>query len=230
VLVHGAWADGSSWSPVTERLQRQGCTVIAPANRLRGLAADSAYLASALESIDGPVVLVGHSYGGMVISNAATSDPDVKALVFVAAFAPAAGESIESLSAAVPGSQITPDALDFRHYPLPGGTEGTDAYVKAGEFRRIFAADLPRQDTAVLAATQRPIELHALGEPSGPPAWTAIPSWYLVASQDQVIPADGQRFMAHRADARTVEVRASHLVPLSKPEAVSSLILSAARR
>ena len=227
VLVHGAWADASSWNEVTAQLQHRGYTVIAPANPLRGLASDSAYLDSVLTSLEGPVVLVGHSYGGMVITNAANNHPNVKALVYIAAFAPDVGESIESLSAAVPGSLITPAVLDFRHYPMPDGTEGTDVYVKADEFRRVFAADLPKKTTAVLASTQRPIELAALGGASGAPAWTSIPSWYLVATKDQVIPADGQRLMAHRAHATTVEVRSAHLVTISRPDAVVSIIESA---
>lgn len=192
VLVHGAFADASSWNKVAARLQGAGYPVIAPANPLRDLAGDSAYLSSIVSTIDGPVVLVGHSYGGAVISNAATGHPNVKALVFIAAFAPEEAESALDLTGKFPGSQL-PTSLITRQYPLPGGGTGTDAYIDPAAFRAAFAADLPARDTALMAATQRPAALAALGSPSGPPAWKTIPSWYLVAGADQAIPPAAQR-------------------------------------
>ncbi|MEU7860582.1 alpha/beta hydrolase [Nonomuraea sp. NPDC049141] len=229
VLVHGAFADASSWNKVVARLQGAGYPVIAPANPLRDLAGDSAYLSSIVSSIDGPVILVGHSYGGAVISNAATGHPNVKALVFIAAFAPEEAESALDLTGKFPGSQL-PTSLITRQYPLPGGGTGTDAYIAPAAFHAAFAADLPARDTALMAATQRPAALAALGSPSGAPAWKTIPSWYLVAGADQAIPPAAQRFMAQRAGARTSEVgEASHVIMISRPDATTAVITAAAR-
>jgi pimeloyl-ACP methyl ester carboxylesterase len=226
VLVHGAWADGSSWAAVIRRLQRRGYTVAAPPNPLRGLAADSAYLGAFLHTISGPVVLVGHSYGGAVITNAAADAPNVKALVYVSAFAPDEGESLLQLVSAQPGSALAPAAFDT--VPIPGGGGDVDLYVKPSVFPQAFANDLPEWKAAVLAATQRPLAASAAAEPSGPPAWKTIPSWYLVASDDHVLPAAEQRFMAARAHARTVEIAASHLSMISRPRDVTRLIEAAA--
>lgn len=223
VLVHGAFADASGWDAVTRRLQARGYTVIAPANPLRGLASDAAQLRSALDTIEGPIVLVGHSYGGMVATNAATGHPGVSALVYVAAFAPDAGESVGSLSALNPGSGVKPENLVIR----PTAT-GADGYIAPGLFHDVFAADLPRQTTAVMAAGQRPADLALLGEPSGAPAWSSIPSWYLVAKKDGVIPPATQRFMAQRAGSTTVEVNSSHVAMMSQPERTTNLIVAAA--
>ncbi|MEO3853666.1 alpha/beta hydrolase [Acrocarpospora sp. B8E8] len=229
VLVHGAFADASSWNEVIARLQIAGYPVIATANPLRDLSGDSAYLSSIVSTIPGPVVLVGHSYGGAVISNAATGHSNVKALVFIAAFAPDQGESGLDLSGKYPGS-LLPTSLITREFPLPGGGTGTDAYINPAKFRAAFAADLPARDTALMAATQRPASLAALGTPSGAPAWKNIPSWYLVAGADQAIPAAAQWFMAKRAGARTSEVKgASHLVMISHSDTTAALIAAAAR-
>ncbi|MEU6781228.1 alpha/beta hydrolase [Nonomuraea angiospora] len=229
VLVHGAFADASSWNKVVARLQGAGYPVIAPANPLRDLAGDAAYLSSIVSTIDGPVILVGHSYGGAVISNAAIGHPNVKALVFVAAFAPEEAESALDLTGKFPGSRL-PTSLITRQYPLPGGGTGTDAYIDPAAFHAAFAADLPARDTALMAATQRPAALAALGSPSGPPAWKTIPSWYLVAGADQAIPPAAQRFMAERAGAHTSEVRdASHVIMISRADATTALITAAAR-
>ncbi len=222
VLVHGAWADASGWNEVTNRLQRGGFTVIAPANPLRGLASDAAYLSSILATISGPTVLVGHSYGGMVISNAATGNPNVKALVYIAAFAPDAGESLGSLGAMNPGSELDPTTLLFRPHP-----SGLDVYIAPAAFREVFAADVKASTAAVMAAAQRPIDATVLGEPSGEPAWKAIPAWYMVATQDHAIPPATERFMAQRAGATTIEVNTSHVAMISKPGAVADLILEA---
>jgi pimeloyl-ACP methyl ester carboxylesterase len=231
VLVHGAWADGSSWSSVVRRLQRHGYTVDVPANPLRGLTSDAAYLASYLQTVSGPVVLVGHSYGGAVITNAATGDPDVEALVYIDAFAPDEGETVVQLANARPGSAIGGDpATVFDAVPIPSAPAGdVDLYVKKPVFLDAFANDLPRETGRVLAAVQRPVALSALLTPSGVPAWKTIPSWYFLGTADNVIPPAEQRFMARRANAKTVAVRTSHLPMVSRPGAVTRLIRRAAR-
>ena len=223
VLVHGAFADASGWIGVTERLQRRGYTVIAPANPLRNLAGDAAYLASILASIRGPVVLVGHSYGGMVITNAATTALNVKALVYIAAFGPDIGDSALTLQTKNPGSMLTTDALVLRPY-----VAGVDAYIAPALFREVFCADLPAKTAAVMGASQRPIDLAALVQPSGLAAWRRIPSWYLVARQDHAIPPVTERFMARRMGAHTVEIDSSHVAMTSHPDAVSDLVIAAA--
>ncbi|MFC9325590.1 alpha/beta fold hydrolase [Kitasatospora sp. NPDC057015] len=228
VLVHGAFADSSGWSPVIARLRHDGYPVIAAANPLRGLDSDSAYVSSLLAAVPGPVVLVGHSYGGEVITNAAVGHENVKALVYVAAFAPAEGESGLALTGLNPGSRLGA-ALVVRPYAVAGGG-GADGYVDPAQFRAVMAADLRAADTELLAAEQRPVDLAALQAPSGVPAWRTIPSWYLVAGADQAIPAATEKFMAERAGARTVVVEdASHLVMLSHPGQVENLIVQAAR-
>jgi pimeloyl-ACP methyl ester carboxylesterase len=231
VLVHGAWADSGSWDQVVARLQRQGYRVVAFPTPLRGLPDDSAYLAAFLQSVGGRIVLVGHSYGGAVITNAATGNLDVKALVYVDAFLPAQGETIAQLVGAQPGSCVAGDPTQiFDLVPYPGAPPGAvDAYVKQSVFPSCFANDLPARKAAVLAATQRPASTVILGQPSGPPAWADIPSWALVGTADRVIPPATQLAMAERAHARIVTVKASHLPMVSRPEAVTRLILAAAR-
>ena len=234
VLVHGAWADASGWNDVSKRLQRDGYTVIAPANPLRGLASDVAYLGSILDTIEGPVILVGHSYGGAVVTNAAAGRPNVKALVYIAAFIPDAGEDLGTLIGRYPGSQIVPPGypganLIPRPYPLPGGGTGIDTYIDAGAFRRIFAADVDAGIVVAMAAGQRPFEAHILEEQSQTAAWRTIPSWALVAKADNVIGTDNVRFMAQRANAEIVEIDASHAVMVSRPGVVVELIQAAAR-
>jgi pimeloyl-ACP methyl ester carboxylesterase len=223
VLVHGAFADASGWNDVTERLQDRGYAVLATANPLRSVASDSAYLRSILDTIEGPIVLVGHSYGGFVLTNAAVDHPGVQALVYIAAFAPDVAETVGGLSALNPGSLLGPETLVVR--PHPGGADG---YINPAVFRDIFAADLPRHVTDVMAASQRPADVGTLFQPSGPPAWETIPSWYVVASQDHTIPPATQRFMAQRAEATTVEIRSSHVVMMSHPEQVTAVIEQAA--
>jgi len=223
VLVHGGWADASSWDAVAQRLEEDGYTVIAPANPLRGVQSDSAYLASVLATISGPIVLVAHSYGGVLITNAATGNPNVKALVYIAAFAPDQGETVGQILAMNPGSEAAPPNLTFRPYP-----GGVDVYITPSAFHDVFCADVPADTAAVMAATQRPIEAAALGEPSGAPAWKTIPSWYLVASNDHAIPPATERFMAKRAGATTVEIRSSHVAMISHPDVVTDFILEAA--
>ncbi len=229
VLVHGAFADASGWGGVITRLEERGYTVLAPANPLRGVATDSAYIASVLATISGPIVLVGHSYGGEVITNAATGSPNVKALVYIAAFAPDAGESAGGILAQFPGSMLTPANLILRPFPQPDGTTGTDAYINPTVFREAFCADCSADTAAVMAAAQRPAALATLSEPSGVPAWKTIPSWYLVANQDHAIPPAAERFMAARMHAQTVQINSSHAAMVTHPGAVTDLILSAAK-
>ncbi|MFD8390847.1 alpha/beta fold hydrolase [Streptomyces sp. NPDC059680] len=228
VLVHGAFADASSWNGVIKRLQRDGYPVVAPANPLRGLASDSEYIHSFVKSIHGPVVLVGHSYGGAVISQAAVDDAQVKALVYIAAFTPEKGESALELSNKFPGSTLGP-TLNSVPFPLPGGGTGTDLYIKADKFHDQFAADVPTSVTDLMAATQRPVAASALGEKATTAAWKTIPSWDLITTQDKNIPPAAQRFMAQRAHTHTVEIKASHAVSVSHPGAVTALIEQAAR-
>lgn len=229
VLVHGAFADASGWSGVVTRLQDEGYPVIAPANPLRSVAGDATYLRSVLASIDGPVILVGHSYGGVVITNAATGNPNVKALVYVAAFGPDQGESVGDLTGKFPGSMLTPENLVIRPYSTSATDTGLDGYINPTVFRSVFCADVPKGQAAVMAATQRPGALATLGEPSGAPAWKTIPSWYVVARQDNAIPPDAERFMAERMGAYTVEVNASHVAMISHPSLVADLIFRADR-
>jgi len=224
VLVHGAFADASGWNDVTRRLQQDDYTVIATANPLRSVDSDAAYLESILDTIDGPVVLVGHSYGGFVMTNAAAEDPDIEALVYVAAFAPAAGETVEALTGMNPGSGLV-DPANLVVRPNGGSADG---YINPETFRDIFAADLPRHVTEVMAASQRPADLGTLRQPSGTPAWETIPSWYVVASEDRTIPAATQRFMAQRAGATTIEIGSSHVVMMSHAKQVTDVIENAA--
>jgi pimeloyl-ACP methyl ester carboxylesterase len=228
VFVHGGWADSSSWNQEITNLERRDYTVIAPADPLRDLASDAAYIRSVLQTISGPIVLVGHSYGGAVITNAAVGVPNVKALVYIAAFAPDKGESLVQLVTMNPGSHIGPATLDFRPYPLPDGGTGTDLYIKKSAFHDAFAADLPLQMTDQMQAGQRPFANAAFMAPSDDPAWKTIPSWYMVATQDHAIPPATERFMAQRAHASTVEVDSSHVAMISQPEATTRLILDAA--
>jgi pimeloyl-ACP methyl ester carboxylesterase len=225
VLEHGAWADGSSWSGVVTRLQKDGYTVDVPPNPLRGLDSDSAYLASYLATVPGPIVLVGHSYGGFVTTNAATGDKNVKALVYVDAYIPAQGDTLNSLTSQFPGSQITPAALNF--VSSPGGV--TDVYIKPALFRSILANDLPARQAAELAATQRPIAASTLTDVSGPPAWASIPSWAVIGTADHAIPPAAQEFMAARAHATVTRINASHLSLISHPGTVANVIEEAAR-
>jgi pimeloyl-ACP methyl ester carboxylesterase len=235
VLEHGAWADGSSWTGEIQRLQADGFTVHAPPNPLRGLANDSDTLADFLSTISGPIILVGHSYGGMIITNAATGNPNVKALVYVNAFIPAQGETAFGLTAAQPGSCVG-SANAFNAVPYPGAGAGDfDTYLKAGPdlpypgFGQCFANGLPAGEAAVLAATQRPIAFSAGSDPSGVPGWLTIPSWSLIGTADHVIPPAEQLFMSQRAKAHITEINAGHLSLISNPGAVTRVIIAAAQ-
>jgi pimeloyl-ACP methyl ester carboxylesterase len=226
VLVHGAFAESASWDRVIRHLEDARHDVIAAPNPLRGLAADAQSVTDLVSTLDGPVVLVGHSYGGAVITNVDANAGEITGLVYVAAFAPEPGESANSLAQRFPGSTLG-DAL--RAVPRSNGT--TDLYIAAEVFHDQFAADVPAAEAAWMAATQRPVTLEALQAPSGDrPLWKQVPSWYLVAGQDRNIPAALQHFMAHRAGARrTVELpTASHGGAVSHPEATARLILESA--
>jgi pimeloyl-ACP methyl ester carboxylesterase len=226
VLLHGAWASSGNWDAVTALLQADGYTVDVPPNPLQGLPYDSAYLADFLHSISGPIVLVGHSYGGAVITNAATGDSQVKALVYVDAFAPAQGQTLAQLLAAYPGSCAVPANLTV--VPFPGAQAGDgDAYITQSVFPSCMANGLPAREAQVLAATQEPIALSALTQPTGVPAWETIPSWAVVGTADHAIPLALQLAMARNAHARITEINAPHLSMVSDPGAVFSVILQA---
>jgi pimeloyl-ACP methyl ester carboxylesterase len=231
VLVHGAWANTASWSGVIARLEAEGYTADAPPNPLHSLNGDAATIADFLHTIKGPIVLVGHSYGGAVITNAATGNPQVKALVYVDAFAPAKGESALGLDSSKPGSALgAGPAKVFNFVPYPGAPKG-DAllYVKPAVFEQAFANGLPAREGAVLAATQAPVAYSALTAPSGTPAWKTIPSWYVLGTIDRAIPPAIQLFMARRIHAHITRVHAGHLSMIADPAAVAKVITAAAR-
>jgi pimeloyl-ACP methyl ester carboxylesterase len=229
VLVHGAFADAGSWGAVTDRLLSAGVRVLAPVNPLRGLASDSAYIASVITQIDGPVLAVGHSYGGAVITNAAASSPNVVGLVFVAAFAPDQGETLTEVEGTSRDSALG-SALLFRQFPTgPNGDSATELYVNPQAFRAVFAGDLPDAQAAVLGASQRPVAASAFDEKTGVAAWKKLPSWAVVATGDKAAGADVILSMAKRANAEITELDGSHLVMLSQPAAVTEVILHALR-
>jgi pimeloyl-ACP methyl ester carboxylesterase len=226
VLVHGAFADASSWNGVVELLQADGVTVIAPANPLRGIAFDSAYIAGVLQQTAGPLLAVGHSYGGAVLSNAATQAENVVGLVYVAAFAPDEGEVLGEVTAGSRDSVLN-TALIPLHYPTGDGETAVEFAIDPTKFRDAFAADLPAEQTAVMAATQRPVAEAAFAERSGPPAWKRLPCWAAVASADTAAGTDVIHSMAERADAKITELEGSHVIMISQPQAVTDVILAA---
>ena len=231
VLVHGAWADGSSWNAVSVELQSQGFTVLTPPNLLRGVAGDAAYVASFLaQRTTGPVVLVGHSYGGVVITNAGTGGGDVKALVYVNAFIPEIGESVFDILGGSGSALDVPDpttVLDLAGYP--GAPEGdVEAFLKPSTVHEAFAQDLTEADRWLIAASQRPIALGANVGPTETAAWKSIPSWAVIGTEDRVIPPATQRSMAERAGATITEVEASHVSMVSHPDVTIDAILAAA--
>jgi pimeloyl-ACP methyl ester carboxylesterase len=232
VLVHGAWADGSSWSGEVSLLQHKGYTVDVAPNPLRGVASDSDYLKSYLSTIKGPIVLVGHSYGGFVTTNAATGNPNVKALVYVDAFIPDQGESVASLAKGS-GSVVEPALTDptkvFNLVPFPGAPSGVgDSYVLPSVFVPGFTGDMPLGQAETLAASQMPLATSAFGEQSGVPAWKTIPSWAVVGTKDMVIPEKGQMAMAGRANAQVTTVDGPHLTLILHPQQVTDVIVKAA--
>ena len=225
VLVHGAWADASSWNGVIAQLQDDGHAVAAIPNQLRSLSGDAAYVAAYLDTIPGPVVLVGHSYGCAVITNAATGHENVRALVFVDGFAPDEGEAVTPLAG--PDSALSvadpTTVFDFVPATLPP-TPSTDLYLKPSTFLRSFANGLSVSEAQVLVASQRPATLGALSEPSGVPAWRTIPSWYLIGAQDHIIPPAAEQAMAERAGSIVTYFDAGHLGLISDPKSVTAVI------
>jgi pimeloyl-ACP methyl ester carboxylesterase len=228
VLVHGDWADASSWNDVITPLQDRGFTVVAPPNTLRGPSQDAPYLASYLQTIPGPIVLVAHSYGGFVITNAATGNPNVKALVYIDAFAPDENETALDLVGST--TSCVNDDGAFNAVPFSGGLDlylHWEADPPYAGFRQCFANGVDEQTARLLAAGQRPASAAQFDDPSGVPAWKTIPSWALLGTRDHVIPPALQEAMYERADARITRVRAGHLTPITRPGAVVRVILSA---
>ncbi|SNS82768.1 MULTISPECIES: alpha/beta fold hydrolase [Pseudomonas] len=227
VLVHGAFADSSSWNGVVKILEKDGYPVIAAANPLRSVKSDGASVSALLTSIKSPVVLVGHSYGGNVITEAANDHANVKALVYVSAFAPDKGESAAELAGKFPGSTLGPTLAE----PVALASGGKDLYIKQAKFRDQFAADVPAAQAALMAAEQRPVTEAALNEKSGEAAWKHIPSWFIYGDKDKNIPPQAMVFMAKRAKAKgeVVVKGASHVVMVSNPGPVARLIEKAAQ-
>ncbi|MEU7820274.1 alpha/beta hydrolase [Catellatospora sp. NPDC049133] len=226
VLVHGAFAESASWSGVVQRLRERSIDVVAVANPLRSVHGDAAYVRDVIAAISGPVVLVGHSYGGMVITEAAAGSDKVSGLVYVCAFAPDHGESAIELSGRFPGSTL---GQALTAYPVSTG--GNELAIRRDVFHQQFAADVPAERAAVMYATQRPVTELALttGLPATAPAWASIPSWFVIGDADLCIPAELQRFLANRAGAKSVrEVPgASHAISVSQPDAVAAAIIEA---
>jgi pimeloyl-ACP methyl ester carboxylesterase len=228
VLVHGAFADSSSWNGVIAQLRADGYPVVGVANPLRGLHGDAEFLRGVLDSVDGPIVIAGHSYGGSVMSVAADGNPKVRALVYIASFLLDEGESTGELAGKFPGNELGPA---LRPVPV-GGPDGqmvNDLYIQQDRFREVFAADVPPEVADLMAVTQRPVVADALQGKAARAAWKTIPSWTMVTLQDLAVPAQSQRFMAERARSDTVEIDASHAVTVSQPGAVAELIEAAAQ-
>jgi pimeloyl-ACP methyl ester carboxylesterase len=226
VLVHGAFADASSFNGVIERLQAQGVPVVAVANPLRGIASDSAYVASVFNQTPGPVLAVGHSYGGAVITNAATQADNVVGLVYVAAFAPDEGEALGETEAGSKDS-ILNSALVPHQYPTANGDTATEFAIDPAKAQEAFAADVPDKQAALIGATQRPVAEAAFSEPNGAPAWKRLPSWAVVATGDKAAGTDVIRSQAQRAGADITELEGSHVIMISQPQAVTDVILQA---
>jgi pimeloyl-ACP methyl ester carboxylesterase len=229
VLVHGAFADASGWGEAVERLMAAKVPVLAIANPLRGIRADAAYVASVISQISGPVLAVGHSYGGAVITNAGSMAGNVVGLVYVAAFAPDEGESLQEIEGRSRDS-ILPPALRQTDYPVaPGGEVMGELYIDPMLFHEAFAADLPERRTAAMAVSQRPVSVAAFSEKTSQPAWKKLPSWAVVATGDKAAGTDVVLSMAQRAGAEITEVDASHVPMMSSPDVVAEVILKAAQ-
>jgi pimeloyl-ACP methyl ester carboxylesterase len=226
VLVHGAFADASGWAAVTRKLQHDGYTVLAPANPLQGLATDTTYLRDVLKTVSGPIVLVGHSYGGAVITDASAGNPNIAALVYINAYALDAGETAMQANS-LGGAPPTPLLTSLKPIPMANGT--VEVYIDPAKYHHVFAQDLSYRDTTVMATAQRPAALAALTDPSTTPGWKTIPTWYLASSHDRTISPVAELAMARRAHAHTVEIDSSHVAMISHPKAVTRLILAAAR-
>jgi pimeloyl-ACP methyl ester carboxylesterase len=225
VLVHGALSDASIWDGVIARLQADGISVLAPALAMRNLDEDAAYLRAIVDTIDGPVVLAGHSYGGTVISHPALQSDRIKGLVYVAAFQPEAGESTGALNYQSPGSRLGEQTILVRPYP-----GGSDVYLRPEAFAEVYAADLDPATAAVMAAAQRPIDAAVLDQSfAGSPTWAHNPSWTLISTDDRSLPPEAMRWMSQRAGSVVVEVATSHAAPVARPAEVASLIRQAVR-
>ncbi len=227
ILVHGAFAESASWDGVIDRLLQAGHPVIAAPNPLRSIAADAAAVSDVVRSIEGPVALAAHSYGGAVISNVDPDAGEIVGLIYLNGFAPGTGESCFELAGKFPGSMLGEATLR----PVPRGDGTTDLFINLDSFHDVFCPDVPAEQAVRMAATQRPATQEALVEPSGErPLWKELPSWFLIGEHDRVIPAALQHFMADRAGAqRTIEIPgASHAITVSRPEATAQLILEAA--
>ncbi|MFJ8020518.1 alpha/beta fold hydrolase [Streptomyces sp. NPDC096311] len=225
VFVHGAFGDSGMWKGVIAKLQAQGYTTLAVSNPLRGLESDAQYAATVAKTVDGPVVLVGHSYAGAIITRAARDASNVEALVYVAAFQPDEGESCLENASRFPGAKMGPDTtVATEHEGEP------ELRILPEHYRDVIAGDLPAEVTDILAVTQRSVRVQALtAELSGQPAWRTLPSWAVIATQDHAIPGQAQEFMAERAGSHAVRVEASHAVAISQPDAVADLIIEAAK-
>jgi pimeloyl-ACP methyl ester carboxylesterase len=227
VLVHGAFADASSWNEVIKRLQAEGLQVTAPAIPLRGISIDSAYIGSFLEQIPGPVLAVAHSYGGAVLTNSATNANNVLGLVYVAAFAPDEGETLAAIASNSKDSVVTPTLIPLQYPTGEGNETAAEFTIDPGKFHEVFAFDLSVEQSALMAATQRPLSELAFSEPTGVPAWKDLPSWAVVASGDKVVGTDAVRSMAERAGAAVTEADGSHVIMVSRPQVVAETILTA---
>ena len=225
VLVHGAFADAGSWAGVTVILQAAGVPVLAPGLPLRSIPGDTAYITSVVAQIDGPVLLVGHSYGGAIISNSATQSANVVGLVYVSGFLTEEGEKLSAIEGDSRDSALGP-ALQQRQFPVDGGT-AVELYVDPAKFPAVFAADLPAAQGAVLAASQRPVAAAAFDEPNGAPGWKTLPSWAVVATGDKAAGSDVLLSLAKRAGATLTTLEGSHLIMVSQPQAVTDVILTA---
>jgi pimeloyl-ACP methyl ester carboxylesterase len=226
VFVHGAWADNSGFDGSIRALRGQGFRAIGASNPLRDLRSDAAYVAALLRSIEGPIVMVGHSYGGAVMSNAATGNDQVQALVYINGWVPDEGESLIELAQLNEGSLVA-DSLRPVQYKNADGSDVVDLYIDQEKFRAAFAGDVDAETAQVMAVAQRPFTETAFGAASGPVAWRSVPSWYLLGTEDRAIPPATQRYMAERAKASIVEIAASHASMVSQPDAVTELILTA---
>ena len=229
VLVHGAFADASSWSGVIAELQAAGVNAIAPPNQLRGIPTDAAYLTSFVNQLGAPTVLVGHSYGGALITQSGSDASDAVGLVFVAAFAPEADEKLADINARYPDVPLSAAQRTFT-YPAGDGSSGTEVLIDHASFHNAFCADLPENQAYVMARTQRPVSVDAFTSVvTGTPAWRSLPTWAIVATADHAIHPDAERDMAKRAGAEVVQLNASHAVAVSQPRRVAEVILQAVR-
>jgi pimeloyl-ACP methyl ester carboxylesterase len=226
-LVHGAFADSSGWNDVVSQLRAAGIAVQAISNPLRGISADTAYVASAIAQISGPVLAVGHSYGGAIITNASPKAGNVVGLVYVAAFAPDEGQALSEIEGDSKDSVLNSSLLQLQYPAGPGAETAVEFVIDPAKFHSAFAADLTEEQAANMAATQRPVAAAAFTEPNGAPGWKNLPSWAVVATGDKAAGSDVVRSMAQRAGAAITEVEGSHVIMISQPQAVTDVIRQA---